>query len=291
MSDSSGKLKIFLSWSGERAEAVAKALRDWLPDLFDNIEPFMSQSDIASGERSLSSIESQLAGTRFGIIVVTPENQDKPWLNFEAGALSKVVQPETEARVVPLLVDMSSLSELKPPLGQFQGRLCDRNGVGRIVKDLAVAVEADEAGVARRFEKFWPDLEEVVGAVLEGGPPTQQARRADREILEEILQLARGLRRDSTPFARTGLSLDELWRPDAADRMDAEKYAQALADELELPARKMRWDDSGRLEVRVAESPNKDLARRFVEKFANKTGMSASVFWATDGVLVRVSDG
>jgi len=64
-------------------------MRDWLPTMFDHIEPWFSDVDIDAGSRGLNVIQERLDASAFGIIVVTPENLNKPWLVFEAGALSK----------------------------------------------------------------------------------------------------------------------------------------------------------------------------------------------------------
>src|SRR4051794_8953617 len=98
--------KVFISWSGAYSRAIAAAVRDWIPLLFDTVTPFMSDHDIAAGERGLTVIETELEGTQFGIIVVTEENQHAPWLNFEAGALSKIITQDRKQRVAPLLVDL-----------------------------------------------------------------------------------------------------------------------------------------------------------------------------------------
>ena len=64
-------LKVFISWSGERAKAVATVLHDWIPTMFDAVAPWMSDVDIAAGSRGLVEIEQALVGTRFGIVVTT----------------------------------------------------------------------------------------------------------------------------------------------------------------------------------------------------------------------------
>ena len=35
------KMKVFISWSGQRSKTVALAFRDWLPLMFETIEPWM----------------------------------------------------------------------------------------------------------------------------------------------------------------------------------------------------------------------------------------------------------
>ena len=44
-------LKRFISWSEKRSEALASALREWLPLVLHYVEPWLSKSDIQAGER------------------------------------------------------------------------------------------------------------------------------------------------------------------------------------------------------------------------------------------------
>jgi len=44
-------MKVFLSWSSEKSLAVAQALREWLPYVNAEIQPWVSGTDIAPGER------------------------------------------------------------------------------------------------------------------------------------------------------------------------------------------------------------------------------------------------
>ena len=82
-------MKVFLSWSGERSRAVAEALREWLPFINAEIQPWMSGTDIEPGARWSNAIAEELDAISIGIVCVTRENQSSPWLNFEAGALAR----------------------------------------------------------------------------------------------------------------------------------------------------------------------------------------------------------
>lgn len=91
-------MKVFISWSGARSKAVASKLREWLPDVIQNIEPWMSRHDIKAGERWDKELSGELNDSKFGIICLTSDNYDAPWILFEAGALSKTIDDLSFAR-------------------------------------------------------------------------------------------------------------------------------------------------------------------------------------------------
>ena len=57
---------------------MANALREWLPNLIQTIQPWMSDSDIDKGARWSSDIVSKLDESVVGIIYLTPENLEAP---------------------------------------------------------------------------------------------------------------------------------------------------------------------------------------------------------------------
>ncbi|WP_158634426.1 TIR domain-containing protein [Amycolatopsis sp. WAC 01375] len=188
-------MKVFLSWSGDHSKQIAAAMRDWLPLLVNEIEPFMS-TGIEAGARWQTEISSQLESTDFGIIFVTSENQEKPWLNFEAGALAKAV---ATSRVIPLAIDLK-LADIQNPLGQFQAQMLDKNGIKNILLAINSAAERplEDAHLVKALEKWWPELKEAVERI--NNDPSRRAvspnvRRSDRDLLEEVLSTVRGITR------------------------------------------------------------------------------------------------
>lgn len=192
-------VKVFISWSGDLAKAVASNLRGWLPLLFDRVVPWVSDTDIAAGQRGLAQIEAELADTGFGLVVVTAENQHAAWLNFEAGALSKTVARDAEHRVVPLLVDLASPADLTGPLAQFQAKVAHRDGIRDVVRSLAAVAGIDAAVADKRFNVYWPQLETQIDAAKAAAPSDAAAmpeRRDEVDVLAEILLHVRSLRSD-----------------------------------------------------------------------------------------------
>ena len=81
--------------------------------------------DSKVGKRWSPEIAKQLDETRFGIVCLTAENLEAPWICFEAGACSKSV--ESDAYVVPYLHEVAR-SEVVGPLADFQMTNADENG-------------------------------------------------------------------------------------------------------------------------------------------------------------------
>src|SRR5262245_43627779 len=109
-------MKVFISWSGALSHRVATLLRDWLPNVLQAVEPWLSSEDIAPGARWFSDVSTQLEAVEVGIICLTAENASSAWLNFEAGAISR---RQEGARVCVYAVDVP-LSDIRGPLSQFQ---------------------------------------------------------------------------------------------------------------------------------------------------------------------------
>ncbi len=151
--------KLFISWSGRRSKAIAEALRRWIPMVLQAVDPWVSTDDIAAGSRWSIKVGSELETTKFGVICVTPENIQAPWLLFEAGALSKTIGTSV---VCPYLHEILS-TDLPGPLGQFQAVDATRSGTLRMLRSInetckEIAISEDQ--LTRTFDRWWPDLDE-----------------------------------------------------------------------------------------------------------------------------------
>jgi hypothetical protein len=93
-----------------------EALRDWLPSVLQSVRPFFTRNDIDKGKRWSAEIEKELGSSEVGIFCLTKENLTKPWIMFEAEALSKRI---LDSRVCPILFNVKD-TELQSPLLQFQ---------------------------------------------------------------------------------------------------------------------------------------------------------------------------
>lgn len=181
---------VFISWSGERSRLVAEALRGWLPFVLQTVKPWMSVADGENGSRWESDISVRPDETEVGIICLTPENLNSPWLLFEAGALSKTL---SQSRVCTYLLDLTP-AEVRPPMGMFQHTVIARDETRKLLDAInnTQATPVERAVLDASFDKFWPELDEKIKAI----PPAQEALKPVRDLndmVEELLAITRSL--------------------------------------------------------------------------------------------------
>lgn len=210
-------MKVFLSWSGTRSHKVALVFRDWLPSVIQEILPYVSSEDIDKGARWSTDIAKELSDSTFGILCVTRENINAPWLTFEAGALSKTMD---KSFVSPFLFDIKR-SEVDGPILQFQSTIFEKEDVKKLVTTLNRACEKDGLSVERlgkAFDVWYPTLETELNNLRsthteasesENGQELQSLK--SQEILEEILELSRiNQKLIRNPDGSLGSNLEEI---------------------------------------------------------------------------------
>lgn len=196
-------MKVFLSWSGPVSHKVACALRDWLPSVIQSIDPYVSSEDIDKGARWSTDIAAELDESNFGVLCLTPDNLNAPWLNFEAGSLAKALD---KARVCPFLFRVKR-AEVDGPLLQFQSTVFEADDVKKLLGTMNKHAEDSEhleqERVDSAFDVWWPRLESSLGSIKPEGPDQKGGRRAAKDtseslsskMIEEILELVRSQHR------------------------------------------------------------------------------------------------
>ena len=183
-------MKVFVSWSGERSRLLAQALHGWLPLVLHYVKPWLSDADVSAGDRWAQVVAKELETSNFGIICVTPENLNSPWVLFEAGALAKAMQG---SKVIPLLFNLE-FSDISGPLAQFQAKKFDRDGLAEVVTSINKSCDAavPEDRTKQLFSALWPELEKQFEDIPPEAP-TAKHMRPHHEILEELVSGVRGL--------------------------------------------------------------------------------------------------
>ncbi|MDK9707432.1 MAG: toll/interleukin-1 receptor domain-containing protein [Desulforhopalus sp.] len=222
-------MKVFLSWSGTRSHKIAMVFRDWLPSVIQEITPYVSSEDIDKGARWSTDIAKELEDSTFGILCVTRENINAPWLTFEAGALSKTMD---KSFVSPFLFDIKR-SEVDGPILQFQSTIFEKDDIQKLVKTLNKACGENglsDERLGKAFNVWYPtlekDLEGLKQQVVPDLNPEKQEHIASpdsQEILEEILELSRSNQKlIRNPDGAFGSQLEETRQivKEILDRLD-----------------------------------------------------------------------
>ena len=160
-------MKVFLSWSGKTSREVAQAFHDWLPYVIQAVKPFISTGDLDKGRRWSDVLATELNETAYGILFITLDNFDKPWLHFEAGAISKAVD---KAYVSPFLFNIDA-SRIEGPLSQFEATINDPQDILRLLSSINNRLPEEQRlsfdVLAREFELLWPDLKKKLDKAAE----------------------------------------------------------------------------------------------------------------------------
>ena len=231
---------------------MAEALRNWLPDVIQACEPWISSTDIDAGARWSSDLSKQLERTQFGIICLTPENMNEPWIYFEAGAISKILDDTT--RLCPYLLGLGP-TDVKGPFVQFQAVNADRTDTKRLVQAVnrALGTEAlPEERIDRIFDRFWPQLDEKIKEILAGASEYMEPKRPDEDKLDEILKIVREQSRQLSNIRPVTLSqedtkrdaiiaamqspelMDLILRQSEGEQIDSRKFLNALIDKPDI---------------------------------------------------------
>ena len=179
-------MKIFISWSGNKSQEVAKVLKQWIPCVIQSAEPYLSSTDIDKGARWSTDIAKELQDASFGILCVTKDNLSSSWLNFEAGALSKSID---QSKVCPFLVDLKPSDIQDSPILQFQMTSATKEEVFKLFKSINSNLgeaKLNEDILSTTYDTFWPKIEQALStaAASEPTPAGKQDPKAEQASIE-----------------------------------------------------------------------------------------------------------
>ena len=139
---------------------VAKALKIWLPNLFQPLateDVFLSSQDIAKGASWFNALGKVLDACDFGILCLTQANMSAPWILYEAGAVAKRLD---QANVVPLLIGIST-KDLTSPLSHLNAAGASKDEIRKLVDTINQRLgqrSLDQKKFDVAFKLNWPRL-------------------------------------------------------------------------------------------------------------------------------------
>lgn len=190
-------MKVFLSWSKDPSKQVAQLFARWLPRVIQECsDPFIS-TDTTKGDPWFETITSAMEGAKVGIVFITAENSEEPWLNFESGAL---ITQFGKTRLCPVLVNMKE-GDYSGPLKNLQlTELGDRDDVYALLQTINRVCEntLNEDVLKSTFDLNWGFLAAELAVMLKGVAPAKAKRGIDDKV-DELLETVRELVRVQQP--------------------------------------------------------------------------------------------
>lgn len=156
-------MQVFVSWSGADSRAVASLIKEWVENVIQEADVWVSAQDIKKGEVWSSALWDRLREIEFGILALTKHNINAPWVLFEAGALSKTVK----SRVIPILCNVDRNALLGSPLSQFQNALPLKQEMFEVIAEINsnCARPLPSKKLDDTFNRWWPDFESAFSKI------------------------------------------------------------------------------------------------------------------------------
>ncbi|MFT3908553.1 MAG: hypothetical protein QM737_03960 [Ferruginibacter sp.] len=209
-------MKVFLSWSGERSHNVGKLFNEWLPQVLQYTKPWLSSRDIDAGSIWDIELQKSLETTNVGIVCLTKENKEKPWILFESGALSKGL---TLSRVFTFLIDLRTDDLLSNPLSKFNHTINTKDSLLKLLQSINKIADEKTAlsddVLKRVFEKNYKDFENELLSILKDdikieNKPVGREEALLTEILQTVREIDKNVRDNQAPDLLTPNGLKNL---------------------------------------------------------------------------------
>jgi predicted transcriptional regulator len=157
-------MDVLISWSGSASHSLALALYGWLPTVLPFVEPWVSSEDIAKGRRWGQELAEKLRTCQYCVACIAPGTEREPWVNFEAGAIAKVLD---ESHVSPLLLGVDQRALVGLPLSQFQCTDFSEEEMLKLLRSMnsAAGELMSDLDVRRNLRNTWRTLEKEVEAI------------------------------------------------------------------------------------------------------------------------------
>jgi hypothetical protein len=261
-------MKIFISWSGEQSKFIAKLLSEWIEQVIQVAEPWIS-TDIEKGKRWNTEIAGKLEESKVGIFIMTPSNLSSEWVHFEAGAISKT----QDAYVCTLLYNVHT-TDVSSALSQFQATKLEKQEMLTLIKQVNIQIGKNggkslkDKQIENIFESLWPDFEKNLKSIPESD--NEPEIRTEKELIEESLNILRYLKNSADNDNGVSLSdkdLEEVidwWIEKYASTKKVSHTSVSLKDHenqvydfmIKFPEIEKLFSSSSQLKSRIKEQIN-----------------------------------
>jgi uncharacterized protein YjbI with pentapeptide repeats len=159
-------MKIFISCSGTQSQKIAEELQEWIPQVINNAKHYVTSQSIRKGARWLEEISKELEAANFGLVCLTKDNLESPWIMFEAGAISKNIK---DSKFSCLLFDGLKQEEVEKPLSFLQNTEFSKEEYQKLMFSINDSLKDNKISgplLTKSFEKWWPELESKIKNII-----------------------------------------------------------------------------------------------------------------------------
>lgn len=185
--------EVFFSWSGDKSKEIALKFQNLFKQVFEPaVTSFMSARDIGAGRRGLDLLFSKLEQCNYGVSFVDAENARAPWIQFEAGALSKLIDT---SRVMVLSLDGNVQSLEDTPLNEFQHKLFNKEDIKSIFEGIIESYKLEKSKdiFMQRFEGEWDEFYRNAQIILEREEEQKKVENDEDGKLDIIMKMLLGV--------------------------------------------------------------------------------------------------
>jgi hypothetical protein len=154
-------MQLFVCWHGDRGRRVAEILKKHLETIVNGLKVFVS-TDIPKGVVWFEAVSDALKASDAGLICLTSDSLDSPWIHYEAGALAKTFDGQP-GRMYTYLVGVAP-EDLTGPLSAYQSTAATLGDTKKLVESLIASMTGEKSeansGWIKRFQTQWSEWEE-----------------------------------------------------------------------------------------------------------------------------------
>ncbi|WMX59967.1 TIR domain-containing protein [Lacticaseibacillus paracasei] len=159
-----------MSWSGEKSKRLANSFKVLLINSLGlaTEQVFISDTSIGHGDDWWMKIKTALSSAKVGIVFVTADNSEKPWLNYEAGILQAKFGENNKLIPVSTSTEFPKIDG-KTPLRRFQfcKQIDKQQDALQLCKTIANYLDIDPNYLNRQFKANWEEFRKSLNIVDE----------------------------------------------------------------------------------------------------------------------------
>jgi len=205
---------VFISWSKEPAGEIAKKVQYLLGKIFPDptIKFFVSKAEcggIRGGDKGRNILDVELEQSNFGILILTENNFERPWIMFEAGALSK---DSKISKVVPICFKRDK-TKIENPIEVFNRVKYDKDD---FLESLIYQIEKvryekepspqQKENLSKSLNDYWEEFQKATDEILSKSPQTDYVN----ELSNNPIDLMKNGKAYEIIYSERNDQLDEL---------------------------------------------------------------------------------